>query len=137
MDINQSPSTLYNKSTTKAGVKMKLQHSVLALFLASSVALAADLTPEQYIEIEIRVRTATLEQLKEKVSGEESDTDYVDWVRSVYKLYDVTSGEHLRYGNKHQKQIDTWLSENQDKQDELDQLATEFSELIAQAEGAE
>lgn len=116
---------------------MRLQHSVLALLLASSVALASDLTPEQYIEVEIKVRTATLEQLKEKVSGEESGTDYIDWVRSIYQLYGVTSGNHLRYGNKHQKQIDKWLSDNQEKQDELDQLQKEFNQLIAQAEGAE
>ncbi len=113
---------------------MKTIKKVFCVFVVSMLAnglvviqgLAANLTPEQYINLEIAVRAITLQEVKEWASGNETATNYKQLIRKQYQSYGVNAGSHIKYGNKNQQAITRWLQSNLDKQAELDRLTSEF-----------
>lgn len=112
---------------------MKLSNLVFIFFslsLSSGGTVAEELTPQTYIDIEISVRSITLEQLREMVSGKEIGINYLQKIAKKYEEYNTTSSDHLKYGNSNQANVKNWLKQHSDKQTELDQLGLEFEQLI-------
>lgn len=110
---------------------LKKSLAVLILpFLMVSMAVAQELTPERYINLEIAVRSITLEEVRERATGNETDTNFQQLIRKQYQLFDVSAGSHLKYGNKNAKSVAQWLQDNPGKQIELDNLSNEFNRLI-------
>lgn len=111
---------------------MKFRYSTLsfALGLLLACGLAQALTPASYVAVEIAIRSITLEQLRERNSGNESDIDYRQRIQAKYKEYHTTPGQHVRYVNDHQAEIGKWLDEHPDEQAQLDALQSEFKYLI-------
>jgi len=104
--------------------------SLLANGLVIAQEKASQLTPEQYTNLEIAVRSITLQELKEWATGNETGTDYKQLIKKQYQLYGVSAGSHLKYGNKNQPAIVLWLQSNPDKQAELDRLTSEFKRQL-------
>jgi hypothetical protein len=115
---------------------MKIHKMIaLVLLLQSPATVTAEiLTPEQYIELEITVRSITLDKMREYMNGEDSGKNYKQQIKKAYLNYATTPGKHLSWGNKNPQKIDNWLQVNQDKKYELDQLTFEFEQLLQRAE---
>jgi hypothetical protein len=112
---------------------MKFRYSILSLALGFLLICgpARALTPASYVAAEIGVRSITLEQLRERQSGNESGTDYQQRIQAKYREYHTTPGQHVRYANDHQAEIDHWLAEHPDEQAQLDAIQSEFDYLIS------
>ena len=114
----------------KALLSKNISVFILPLLFVVSIAVAQDLTPEQYINLEISVRTITLEEVKERATGNETGTDYKQLVKEQYQQYGISAGSHLKYGNKNKQAVAQWLESNPSKQVEMDNLTSEFNRLI-------
>jgi len=115
---------------------MKIVYSMILMLFSTSLLWAGEaiLTPNIYIDVEIAVRSITLEQLRERVSGEETGINYKQRIQEKYHYYAVSAGEHVRYANDHQAEIDAWLMVHPDKQLQLYNLNQEFNQLIQMTE---
>lgn len=102
---------------------------LLSLFFTVS-SIAQELTPKQYINLEIAVRSITLEEVRERAIGNKTNTNYKQLIKNEYQEYGTNAGSHLKYGNKHKQAIRTWLKNNPNKQSELDTLTSEFQRLV-------
>ena len=115
----------------KAMIKTSLSVSMLSILIVSA-SMAKDLGPGQYIDLEITVRSITLEEVRGRATGNEvaTDAEYKQQIKEKYQQYGVSAGSHLKYGNTHSKEITRWLQDHPEKQVELDNLANEFNQLI-------
>jgi hypothetical protein len=106
---------------------------ILILLLAlSNAAFAKEMSVQDFVDIEIKVREITLDQLNEKVTGVETDRDYRKEINSTYDAYGTTSGEHIRYSNQHQEEIKRWYIEYPEDKDYLNELQKRFDDLVRQ-----
>ncbi len=117
--------------TIIAEIKTILAVSMLTILIPQP-SMAQELDAGQYIDLEIAVRSITLDEVRGRATGNETATDaaYKQQIKKKYQQYGVTAGSHLKYGNTHRKEISRWLQDHPEKQVELDNLAHEFEQLI-------
>jgi len=110
---------------------------ILLIILGVSTLALADLIPKTYWELEIAIRTLTIEGMQQRVKclhQEECSLDkqmklsskYQEKIYKVFQDYNTTPSKELVYENKNRKIIEQYLQENEDISKKVDELKAQF-----------
>lgn len=120
----------------------------LCLLLTSLVSLNASAEPvdqqaiEKYVEMDLAVKQATLDGIKERVilmhlqatSADDlaHDASIQKEVSSIYRHYNTNAGKAVHWAGQHKKAIQHWLEQHPEFQQRYEDMAAELIKLSAQ-----
>jgi len=110
---------------------------IIIMVLGLSAIVLADMTPQKYWELEIKIRALTIDGMQKRVEClEESncslDREMVIFDKSqekivqIFKEFDTTPSKELVYENRNKKLIEEYFENNQSIQEEIDSLKEKF-----------
>ncbi|ODS23276.1 hypothetical protein AB835_09655 [Candidatus Endobugula sertula] len=111
--------------------------SLLITSLLSALVAAQALTIEEYIRMDIEVRIATVDGMKDRLAllaanaspdkqwAGDSETQQI--IEDIYRQRGVSAAEVLNWANQHDSDIQQWLNEHPDVQAEYDDINAEFN----------
>ena len=109
--------------------------SLLPWTIPTSVAaLLTPLTPETYVQVELRVLTQNIANTRRELesrkirnrSGAPTSTSEID---AIYREFNTNFMEHLRYSDKQAAAIEAWLSDHPREQGQRDSMRRELESL--------
>ena len=108
---------------------------VALLLLWTSALQAGQLTPEQFVRIDIEIQEITqanmLEQLEttDLTQREQLSLQAQEKIQAVFWKYKTTVSKHSIYGSRQQKKIKRWLRKNPAWQQRYNTLQKRFETL--------
>lgn len=115
----------------------------LGLWLLCMTAHADIDGPDTYVYVEVSVREATIEGMRQRLALLQGSgytvaaDDAIDAqtrvrVADVYTRFGTTAGAHVAYGTRHARLIDAWLNENPTWKSRYATLDSQFRALSDQ-----
>lgn len=119
---------------------------LLLLMIVPLTGYAEGFTPQTYVAIDLEVRKITLNGMAESVAllrgGSSTPEQEIalalanqQQVDRTYRSRGTSAAAHAAYGSRYAKEIEEWLAENPDWQQQYDSLIQEFNFLSNQLNG--
>jgi len=120
-------------------MKKKLATLITATLL-TSIIYAQELTTENYVNLEITAKTLTNQSMAALLAIEINDPqadqkeaqiqeNTYQQIQQQYQQYQITPLQHFRYATKHRQQIDQWLQQHTEQQQQLIVINDNYEKL--------
>ncbi len=118
---------------------MKLLMTIILTLTTHTVFASCQLTAEQFVDLDIKSRTFTLDGMQQRLTlleqdandylMHQSDQDIYQRVKAVFDDVNCTPAQHARFGSEYAGEITIYLLSNPELQSQLEQLESNFAHL--------
>jgi len=115
---------------------MKMIEKGAIFFMIFSIYTFGELTPQKYWDLEIKIRTLTVEGMQKRLDCLNEDcnldkqmfisNEYEKKIANLFRDYNTTPSKELIYENRNRKALQKYLQENENVLNRIENIKEQF-----------